>query len=84
MTRETALSVLNQWSDDPKENNAQLRRYVTDHGWLRADISKLAAYIRERRFRKAAVTDMDVYGIEHSGTVCMAGRANLHIPPNFQ
>jgi prefoldin subunit 5 len=82
-TKETAISVLNQWSDNPQDNAAQIRQYVTKHEWLRADIFKLTAFIGESRLCKVAITDMSIYGIEQSGMVCVAGRANLHIPPNF-
>ncbi len=81
--RETALSVINQWSDNICENSDQILEYVREHGWLRADIAKLRTYCKQNKLVKVAITASDVYGIDRSGVVYMTGRSNLDIPPNF-
>lgn len=75
-----AISVLNTWKDD---NSRKVHGYVTVHQWLRADIEKLDACIREHHLVTVAITRKDIYGITNNGVVFIAERRTLGIGDNF-
>lgn len=74
-------NILRQWED---ENKAKVRKYVTDHKWLRSDIEKLYKHARDDRLATLAITRTMVIGRGVCGGTSVVSRAALGIGDNYE
>lgn len=78
---EEALSVIQPWRENNKE---KVKEYLSNHGWLKADILKLEKYVKDKKIVTLAITDKFIYGINDMETICSVGRGTLGIADNFK